>query len=67
MRIRLIIYAFIVALTLDVYVYDGHYLGMALRKAQFGGDRISDEVDQRLSKLFRKAVPSLLQPNLRLE
>ena len=55
MRIRLIIYAFIIALALDVGLNDGRYLKMALRSAQYGGDRIA-EIDNGLSQPFHKAV-----------
>ena len=56
MRIRLIIYGFIIALALDVGLNDGRYLKMALRSAQYGGDRIGAEVDNGLSPPFRKAA-----------
>jgi len=56
MRIWLIIYGFIIALALDVGLNDGRYLKMALRSAQYGGDRIGAEVDSGLSPPFRKAA-----------
>ena len=56
MRIRLIIYAFIIALALDEGLNDGRYLKMALRSAQYDGDRIGAEVDNGLSQPFHKAV-----------
>ncbi len=56
MRIRLIIHGFIIALALDVGLNDGRYLKMAMRSAQYGGDRIGAEVDNGLSPPFRKAA-----------
>ncbi len=56
MRIRLIIYAFIIALALDVGLNDGGYLKMALGRAQYGGDHVGAEVDNGISQPFRKAV-----------
>lgn len=56
MRIRLIIYAFIIALALDVGLNDGRYLKMALGRAQYGGDHIGAAVDNGILQPFRKAV-----------
>jgi hypothetical protein len=61
MRIRLIIYAFIIALALDVGLNDGRYLKMALRSAQYGGDHVGVEVDNGISQRIPK-VPGL-RPN----
>ncbi len=63
MRIRLIIYVIIVALALDVGLNDGSYLKLALRRAQYGGEHIGDEVDNALSQPFHKAVLGLRRPN----
>jgi hypothetical protein len=56
MRIRLIIYAFIIALAIDAGLNDGRYLKMALQSAQYGGDRFGAEVDNGISQPFRNAV-----------
>jgi hypothetical protein len=56
MRIRLIIYVFIIALALDLGLNDCRFLKMALRGAQYGGERIGAEVDNGISQPLRKAV-----------
>ncbi len=63
MRIRLIIYACIVAFALDASVYDGHYFRVALQNAQYRGDQVAAEVDYWLSKPIRKTAPNLLPPH----
>ncbi len=56
MRIRLIIYVFIIALALDLGLNDSRFLKITLRGAQYGGERIGAEVDNGISQPFRKAV-----------
>jgi hypothetical protein len=63
MRIRLIIYAFVLALLLDAGVYHGQYLRAALQTAQSCGGQIGDEVDNAVSKPFRRVIPGVRWPN----
>jgi len=63
MRIRIIIYALLVAFTLDMSVYGGHYFRMALQTAQYGGDQVAAEVDYWILKPIRRTVPNFLPPH----
>jgi hypothetical protein len=56
MRIRLIIYALLVALALDVGLNDSRFFKMAPRTAQYGGDHIGAEADNGISQPFRKVA-----------
>jgi hypothetical protein len=63
MRIRLIIYAMIVALALDAGLLDARYLKMLLRMAQYGGEHIGAEVDNGISRQIPRTVPGFRPPN----